>query len=167
MSGTIQFVIILFILIGGYQVFGMNALILGACISVAYMYWFSSPVKTPIVIDTFIKSDDELIQALANLESETEHVPYDYTQIAGMVDSFIEIYLDCFCDQEVVKHAFSDLTSTRRDILNHVDRLNVNPEIIGSFEAATWKYIHILIKKYDLDYEYPIPHNEPSGQDVY
>lgn len=160
----IQFVVILFILVAGYQVLGLNALIAGACISVAYLYWFSSPVKTPIVIDKFIKSDDQLLKALAHLETETKHVPYDYANIVEMIDTFIEIYLDCFCNEDSVKHAFSDLTRTRRDILNYIDRLQVDP---GAFETVTWKYVNILIKKYDLDYEYPIPCNELSGQDVY
>lgn len=160
-----QFVVILFILIAGYKVLGINALIAGACVSAAYLYWFSTPSKTPVVIDKFIDSDRQLTRAMRDLENDTKAVPYDYEAIVKMMDTFIEIYLDCFCNEKSVKHAFSDLTRTRRDILNYIDRLGVSPKRI---EVATWKYVHIIIQKYDLDYEYPVPHNEfMSGQDVY
>jgi hypothetical protein len=123
-------------------------------------------------IENFLNADIELVAAIKSLEKETDSTPYEFATIQEKIRDFLHIYIACFVDKNNVKTMFSDLTSMRRDILNLIVRIDigkitVSQHVVDEFAKCTYKYIGALVKKYDLDYKYPIPHNEYGGWDVY
>jgi hypothetical protein len=156
-----------------------KVIILVACATVAYVAyrsWFSKPKQpTKQMLDPkqFLAADSQLTTAFVHLKLETAKVPFDYDNIHQRVIDFLQIYLDCFINHVTVKTQFSTLTANRRTILNaitmlEVDNITVSPTVVAAFEQGTWKYIHALVKKYDLDYEYAVPWNEyVNANDLY
>jgi len=122
-----------------------------------------------LAVDRFIEADLQLTSATSILKSSTMYNPFEFYHIDKSIKKFIKTYIDCFTssDTATVNALFSDLTMTRREILNRIVELDIEEHIVHDFQQVLWKYINALILKYDLNYQYPIARNEYDALDVY
>ena len=169
--------IFIFLFAALYSIFGHKMLVIGACVAIVYTYIQSRKegkegIDGTTDIEKFLEADLELVAAIKALELETYTTPFEFAYIQKQVRDFLHIYIVCFVDEVAVKTMFGDLTSLRRDLLNLIVRidlgkLTISQAIVDEFAKCTFKYVAALVKKYDLDYKYPIPHNEYGEWDVY
>jgi hypothetical protein len=138
-----------------------------ASLFIVYMVWFSRPNKTAASVKTFLDTDDELIQTLKNLKISLVKYPFDYEDIEELVHEFLQEYMLCFDDVNVNRVNFNRVVDLRREILNHASLLSFQKSVplptFSSLSANLWKYVSILIKKWDIEYSYPIPSNSYSS----
>jgi hypothetical protein len=139
---------------------------------IVYVVWFSGEDVTGATPAKFLEADHELSLALSNLKESLRGYPYDYDIIREKVDEFVSEYMLCFTDVNEARANFERLADLRRDILGHASLLLADrPVPVATFEAlsrALWKYLHILIRKWDLEYSYPVPSNTyRSSKELY
>ena len=143
-----------------------------ASVFIVYLVWFSKPKQTAATIKKFLDTDRELIQTLKNLKISLEKYPFDYEAIEQLVEEFLQEYMLCFDDVNVNRVNFNRVVDLRREILNHASLLSFQKPVpsptFDSLSNNLWKYVSILIKKWDIEYSYPIPSNSyPSSKELY
>ena len=152
-----------------YRVLGMPVLVIGAAISLVYLYWYAAPVRSPLTIDRFIAADKQLVECVERLQEASGDIPFEFQKISKMINDFVEIYIVCFNDRTTLSDQFSNLVTMRRALLNEIASLQVQgvDYDLTALSACTFKYVEAVKRKYALDYEYPIAANEYGSWDVY
>lgn len=164
-----------------YTLFGQRIILLAACLSIVYMIWsttFASNANASTEkaanaatekasnVDHFLRADQQLVDALHQLQLESTAAPFDYIKIHDRLIEFLHVYLDSFVDQSIVHSNFQVLIDKRQDILTLIASLDqfsnvpISQEVVDAFEQGTWKYINALMKKYDIDDVYPVAYEK-------
>jgi len=160
-----------------YKLFGFHLYWVLALLAVAYLAWgkklhgntHTDNLAVNNSVTRFIQADAEMTTLQHEIQYIQDHDKYVYAQITKDIYDFYELYLDAFTNG-ISK--FDMLVDKRREILNalstaYISGLEVSDDIITRFSDCTWKYVKILITKYDLPYSYPIAHNTIDPRDLY
>ena len=116
-------------------------------------------------------SDSQLNSFINNIQHINKYNKMD-------IERHINIFFDNYVDLLMNKYdesIFNILLNSRKEILkiiNEVDQQNElgydkTEELSDLVMKFTWKYINIIIKKYDIDFKYPIAHNHYDKYTLY
>ena len=153
---------IAFIIFVLFKLFGFHLYWILSLLALGYLMWGKdkvsiSPKRTSV--KQFMASDKELMTLLAKVDSE----------VVLEVTAFFKLYLEVFTKGT---DKFDILLDKRREILNLLSSSvitgkEVPDDVIVGLSDCMWKYVKIVITKYDLPYSYPIPHNTIDPRDLH
>jgi len=159
-----------------YKLVGLQLYWILAMVAVAYLYWSSGgerikkQTKSSDAIVEFMRHDAQLVSLLDQVAFLKKRDQWTWTQLNDNVYRYIGLYLECFTSE--ANDSFSKMVDLRREILNMLSYITISgidvPEktIVG-FGECTWKYVQVIIVKYDLPYTYPVAANTADPRDIY
>jgi len=165
-TSTMIFILIVcaFAAVTLYKLVGMNVYWISGLIGLWYFVTFKeTPKKQPV--EKFMEADVQLQGVLRDIDKHVE--PILKAKLHTNITEFYDLYLQNFTEGPTEK--FSDLLDKRRSVLNEMSIATSDlPEsLIHELSSCMWKYVKVIITKYDIPYTYPIAHNTYDKYDLY
>ena len=109
-----------------------------------------------------IASDACLVNTLDIVRKfKTDQNIHECNVVTAGVREFINLYITVFYDGPELD--FQTMIDKRRQVLNQMISLELP---VTAFAECTWKYVLVIVRKYDVPYDYPIPATSYGKWDV-
>ena len=158
-----------------YKLVGLQLYWILSMAAVAYLYWshggerVKKQTKSSDAIVEFMRHDTQLVSLIDQVAFLKKRDKWTWTSLSDDIYRFIGLYLECFTKSA---DSFQKMIDLRREILNKLSYITISgidiPEVtIIGFGECTWKYVQIIIVKYDLPYTYPVAANTADPRDLH
>lgn len=164
---------ILILLVGAFSAFILYKLLgtsfywIAALVAVIYLTWFrktDDQIKLGSnTVEKFMNADVHLQQLMSSIDYIQHKDKWLHAQLITDISDFYNLYLQTFTEGT---QTFDLLVDKRRAILNELSQ-EISESVVNGFSECLWKYIKVIVTKYDLTYMYPIPHNTMGKNDLY
>lgn len=159
------------IILAIYLLIGKNTIYIAFIIIVAYIYLRKDEYTTNKIASSDTISDTQL-QTFLN---DIEHInKYNKAAIHRHINLFFENYVELLMNK-YDQGIFNLLLNSRKEILkiiNEIDQQNElgydkTEELSELVMKFTWKYINVIVQRYNIDFKYPIAYNHYEHYSLY